>query len=164
MASALVRATTTSDYSSVGRTTRRGREGCTSEAPSDIGSAATTTSDGLLVDTYRGRDLPDLPRGGGAPDSEDQVPRVPKHASWLNMVEIEIGVMKKQCLDQRIGDRGPLSRELAAWERARNHEGARIEWLFTVEKARQKMGRAYPAPNTSSVLPPETTRTPVVRY
>jgi len=71
---------------------------------------------------------------------------VPKHASWLNMVEIEIGVMKKQCLDRRIEDREVLCRELAVWEHTRNREGARIEWLFTVEKARKKMGRAYPVP------------------
>ena len=72
---------------------------------------------------------------------------VPKHASWLNMVEIEIGVMKKQCLDRRIGDRALLRHELAAWEQARNNEGARINWLFTVEKARTKMARAYPEPS-----------------
>ena len=71
---------------------------------------------------------------------------VPKHASWLNMVEIEIGVLKQQCLDRRIGEREVLCRELAAWERMRNDEGARIEWLFTVEKARLKMRRAYPEP------------------
>ena len=71
---------------------------------------------------------------------------VPKHASWLNMVEIEIGVMKKQCLDRRIGDRDVLRGEIAAWECARNSERARIEWLFTVEKAREKLGRAYPKP------------------
>lgn len=71
---------------------------------------------------------------------------VPKHASWLNMVEIEIGVMKKQCLDRRIGHRELLCRELAAWQRTRNDERARIQWLFTVEKARRKMGRAYPEP------------------
>ncbi len=69
---------------------------------------------------------------------------VPKHASWLNMVEIEIGVMKKQCLDRRIGERDVLCRELAVWEQARNDSGAHIEWLFTVHKARKKMGRAYP--------------------
>ena len=74
---------------------------------------------------------------------------VPKHASWLNMVEIEIGVMKKQCLRRRIGEREVLCRELAAWEHTRNHEGAHIEWLFTIDKARQKMGRAYPEPSRS---------------
>ncbi len=69
---------------------------------------------------------------------------VPKHASWLNMVEIEIGVLKSQCLDRRIADRGTLEREIAAWEARRNATGARIRWLFTVERAREKMGHAYP--------------------
>jgi len=75
---------------------------------------------------------------------------VPKHASWLNMVEIEIGVLKSQCLDRRIGDRAVLEREIAAWELSRNTANARIRWLFTVDRAREKMGRAYPPPNVSS--------------
>lgn len=62
------------------------------------------------------------------------------------MVEIEIGVMKKQCLDRRIGDSEVLCDEIKAWENARNHEGARVEWLFTVGNARAKMGRSYPQP------------------
>jgi hypothetical protein len=70
----------------------------------------------------------------------------PKHASWLNMVEIEIGVLKGQCLDRRIDDRVELEREIAAWERRRNAAGARVKWMFTTEKARAKMGRAYPKP------------------
>lgn len=69
---------------------------------------------------------------------------VPKHASWLNMVEIQIGVLKSQCLDRRIEDRKLLISEIAAWERARNAEGAHIRWMFTVAKAREKMGRSYP--------------------
>lgn len=68
----------------------------------------------------------------------------PKHASWLNMVEIEIGVLRRQCLDRRIGDRAQLVAEIAAWERERNASGARIRWMFTAAKAREKMGRAYP--------------------
>jgi transposase len=68
----------------------------------------------------------------------------PKHASWLNMVEIEIGVMVDQCLDRRIADKRTLVREVAAWERRRNAEKGRINWLFTVERAREKMRRAYP--------------------
>ena len=68
----------------------------------------------------------------------------PKHASWLNMVEIEIGVLVAQCLDRRIPDKKTLIREVAAWERRRNKEKARIKWLFTVERARAKLGRAYP--------------------
>jgi transposase len=76
----------------------------------------------------------------------------PKHASWLNMVEIEIGVLKGQCLDRRIDTREGLEREIAAWERERNAAGARITWMFTTEKARTKMGRAYP--NTAPKEPP----------
>ncbi len=68
----------------------------------------------------------------------------PKHASWLNMVEIEIGVLRSQCLDRRIAERANLETEVAAWERQRNDSGARIQWMFTTAKARAKMGRAYP--------------------
>ena len=67
----------------------------------------------------------------------------PKHASWLNMVEIEIGVLKQQCLDRRIETRARLEAEIATWEHDRNASGARISWMFTTEKARAKMGRAY---------------------
>jgi hypothetical protein len=67
---------------------------------------------------------------------------VPKHASWL----IEIGVLRRQCLDRRIDNRERLVSEIAAWERKRNASGARIKWMFTTEKARAKMGRAYPDP------------------
>jgi len=69
----------------------------------------------------------------------------PKHASWLNMVEIEIGVLRGQCLDRRIDSREQLESEIAAWERQRNASGARIKWMFTTDKARAKMARAYPA-------------------
>ncbi len=68
----------------------------------------------------------------------------PKHASWLNMVEIEIGVLRGQCLDRRIDDAKWLRREIAAWERQRNAARARIKWMFTTDKARAKMGHAYP--------------------
>lgn len=70
----------------------------------------------------------------------------PKHASWLNMVEIEIGVMVTQCLDRRIPDKATLIKEIAAWERRRNAEEARSKWMFTVDRAREKLGRLYPQP------------------
>jgi transposase len=70
----------------------------------------------------------------------------PKHASWLNMVEIEIGVLRGQCLDRRIDSQDHLVREVAAWERRRNASGARINWMFSTERAREKMARAYPMP------------------
>jgi len=69
----------------------------------------------------------------------------PKHASWLNMVEIEIGVMVSQCLDRRIPSKSVLTKEVKAWERSRNRDKSRIKWLFTIERAREKLGRAYPA-------------------
>lgn len=76
---------------------------------------------------------------------------VPKHASWLNMVEIEIGVLMRQCLDRRIGDWERLRSEIAHWEHRRNAEGARVKWLFDVERARHKLGRVYPRPLRSTV-------------
>lgn len=69
----------------------------------------------------------------------------PKHASWLNQAEIEFGVLAEQCLDRRIPDRATLQREVAAWETERNEAGARINWRFTVEDARAKLRRLYPA-------------------
>lgn len=68
---------------------------------------------------------------------------VPKHASWLNMVEIEIGVLKAQCLSRRVADVETLRREIGAWEKARNASKARVRWMFTVDKAREKLGRIY---------------------
>ena len=62
------------------------------------------------------------------------------------MVEIEIGVLKRQCLDRRIDDREELEREIAAWERQLNRAGAHLKQMLTTEKARTKMGRAYPRP------------------
>ena len=62
-------------------------------------------------------------------------------------VEIEIGVMVSQCLDRRIPDKATLMAQIGAWERRRNREGARINWMFTVERARTKLAPAYPTPS-----------------
>lgn len=70
---------------------------------------------------------------------------LPKHASWLNMVEIEIGVLVAQCLARRIPDMVTLTREVEAWAQARNAARAHIQWMFGIEQARTKFGRAYPA-------------------
>jgi hypothetical protein len=70
----------------------------------------------------------------------------PKHASWLNMVEIEIGVLVSQCLDRRIPDITTLAKEIARWARTRNAAGAKVQWMFGVQQAREKLGRAYPRP------------------
>lgn len=76
---------------------------------------------------------------------------VPKHASWLNMVEIENGILVRQCLDRRIPDRPTLAAEVAAWARRRNAEGARVKWLFDVTRAREKLRRVYPKPIAADV-------------
>jgi transposase len=74
----------------------------------------------------------------------------PKHASWLNMVEIEIGVLRTQCLDRRIGERDTLVAEINAWQKQRNAAGAAVKWMFTTERARNKLARAYPAVGNES--------------
>jgi len=87
---------------------------------------------------------------------------VPKHASWLNMVEIEIGVLAGQCLDRRIDSYPRLVAETAAWEKQRNG-AACINWMFTTEKARAKMGRAYPKPAAPSARR-QRVKTSVTKY
>jgi hypothetical protein len=69
----------------------------------------------------------------------------PKHGSWLNMAEIELSVLAEQCLDRRLADRTTLEREVAAWEKARNGAGRRVDWRFTTTDARIKLKRLYPA-------------------
>jgi hypothetical protein len=71
----------------------------------------------------------------------------PKHASWLNMTEIEIGVLRGQCLDRCIDNCPELEREIAAWQAQRNAAGARVSLMFTTENARTKIGCAYPKPS-----------------
>jgi len=68
----------------------------------------------------------------------------PKHAGWLNMVEVEIGVLRGQGLDRRIGERELLIAEIMAWQQQRNASGTRVRWKFTTQKARDKLGYAYP--------------------
>jgi hypothetical protein len=64
----------------------------------------------------------------------------PKHASWLNMVEIEIGVLKGQCLDRRIESSDRLVAEIGVWQSQRNESGARINWMFSTEQGQNQNG------------------------
>jgi hypothetical protein len=68
----------------------------------------------------------------------------PKHASWLNMAEIEFSVMVGQCLKRSIPDQATLTRELATYTLRRNQEKAPVRWQFDVQQARTKLGRLYP--------------------
>lgn len=68
----------------------------------------------------------------------------PKHGSWLNMAEIELSVLKGQCLNRRIPDIATMQSEVAAWERDRNNSAKKIVWQFTTPDARIKLKRLYP--------------------
>jgi DDE superfamily endonuclease len=68
----------------------------------------------------------------------------PKHGSWLNMAEIELAALTKQCLDRRIGSPDHLRREVAAWEDDRNERMAAVRWRFTTADARIKLRSLYP--------------------
>ena len=69
----------------------------------------------------------------------------PKHGSWLNMAEIELSVLSKQCLDRRIPDKGFLSKEVQSWVDERNQKSTKVDWRFTTEDARIKLKRLYPS-------------------
>jgi hypothetical protein len=68
----------------------------------------------------------------------------PKHGSWLNIAEIELGVLNRQCMGERIGEKGELVMEVHAWEEKRNAQTAKIDWQFTTDDARIKLRRLYP--------------------
>ena len=78
----------------------------------------------------------------------------PKHGSWLNMAEIELGVVQRQCLARRIPDLHTLQAEVAAWETARNIAEVKVHWQFTTIDARIKLKRLYP------VIEPINTKLP----
>ena len=67
----------------------------------------------------------------------------PKHASWLNMAELEIGIMEKQCTGRRMATQAFVAAQVAAWQERRNGERRGITWKFTREQADQKLGHHY---------------------
>lgn len=83
----------------------------------------------------------------------------PKHGSWLNMAEIELGILSRQCLDRRIPDRAMMQTEVAAWEAQRNTNPAPVAWRFKTNDARIKLRHLYPKP--ASMQTPETGKTNV---
>jgi transposase len=68
----------------------------------------------------------------------------PKHGSWLNMAEIELSALTRQCLDRRIPDKDTLIREVKAWEKQRNSEVVKVHWQFTTADARIRLKSLYP--------------------
>lgn len=69
----------------------------------------------------------------------------PKHGSWLDMAEIEIGVMNRQCLNRRLPDQETVRTEINAWQEQRNQETVRVNWRFTTDDARIKLKSLYPS-------------------
>ena len=68
----------------------------------------------------------------------------PKHGSWLNMAEIELGVLSRQCIGGRVGDKPILVTAVDRWQKDRNNSRATIDWQFTTADARIKLRRLYP--------------------
>ena len=73
----------------------------------------------------------------------------PKHGSWLNMVEIELSILVRQCLKRRIPELEVLKQEVSAWERQRNAQCATVDWQFTSTDARARLKRLYPVTHSS---------------
>ena len=73
-----------------------------------------------------------------------EVHYTPKHGSWLNMAEIELSVLARQCLAERMNDKTHLQEQVAAWQERRNAHAVTINWRFTTEDARIKLKRLYP--------------------
>jgi hypothetical protein len=74
-----------------------------------------------------------------------EIHHTPKHGSWLNMAEIELSALARQCLGDRVEDRPALARAASAWQAARNRKHRRVDWRFTTADARIKLKRLYPS-------------------
>ena len=77
-----------------------------------------------------------------------EIHNTPKHGSWLNMAEIEIGVLARQCLERRIPDRETLRGEVETWQKSRNRDAVRVNWRFTTADARIRLRSLYPSIQT----------------
>lgn len=77
-----------------------------------------------------------------------EIHHTPKHGSWLNIAENELSALTRQCLSRRIGTIEKMASEVEAWDQARNRNGVRVNWRFSIEQARTKLHRVYPQPQT----------------
>jgi hypothetical protein len=74
-----------------------------------------------------------------------EIHHTPRHGSWLNIAEIELSVLSRQCLDRRVPDYETLEAEVQAWQQRRDREGSKVDWRFTTEDARIKLKHLYPS-------------------
>lgn len=98
---------------------------------------ASTHQPGALFEAFP-------PEEAAAIDAKLEWVFTPKHGSWLNLAEVEWSVLRRRCLNRRIGDEATLIREIAAWVADRNAAGVRYQWRFTPEDARRALPHAYP--------------------
>lgn len=103
----------------------------------------------LVLDNLNTHNLGSLYEAFPAPEAQRLAKRLelhftPKHASWLNVAEIELSVLSRQCLNRRIGTQQRLSAEVRAWEVRRNREACVVDWQFRTADARVKLKRLYP--------------------
>ena len=103
----------------------------------------------LVCDNLNTHDLPSLYATFPAPEAHDLARRLeiihtPRNGSWLNVAEIELSLLSRQCLDRRIPDEPTLKRELDAWNIRRCREASTVHWQFTTADARVKLHRLYP--------------------
>ena len=96
-----------------------------------------THSPGALYETFK-------PAAAKALWDRFEFINTPKHGSWLNMAEIELNVLFKQCLDRRIDNIKEMRSEVNTWQNDRNNKHSRIDWQFTSQNARIKLKRLYP--------------------
>lgn len=104
----------------------------------------------LVMDNLNTHNISSLYEAFAAPEAFELAQRLeihytPKHGSWLNIAEIELSVMAKQCLARRVGSLDELNVELDAWARDRNDSEGTVHWQFTTEDARVRLYRLYPA-------------------
>lgn len=103
----------------------------------------------LVCDNLNTHDISSLYEAFPAADAHRLARRLkivhtPRNGSWLNVAEIELSVLSRQCLNRRIGNAETLTQELKAWEAERNANHSRVHWRFTVGDARTKLHRLYP--------------------
>src|SRR5208283_4912959 len=113
----------------------------TSPPPRSLFSSRTTSAPTAKLRSTR----PSRPPKPGGWSSGSNGGYTPKHGSWLNLAESELGVLSSQCLDRRILDKQVLTDEVAAWQHDRNKNHAKADWRFTTANARIKLKHLYPS-------------------
>ena len=112
----------------------------------DYPDAATVV---LVMDNLNTHSIASLyeafaPERAFAPAQRLEIHHTPKHGSWLNIAEIELSALTRQCLDRRIDDLAVLNAELAAWQQQTNSDQRQVAWHFTTDDARVKLRHLYP--------------------